>query len=43
MTVYVAQVNRKWNARDLQAQGACILQFIYKKILNYNEIANKKI
>ena len=23
MTVYGAQVNRKWNARDLQAQGAC--------------------
>ena len=43
MAIYDAQVNRKgtrcepevgrkWNARDLQAQRACALQFLYDKI-----------
>ena len=43
MTIYGAQVNRKWpgsepevgrkwNARDLQAQGACALRFFITKV-----------
>ena len=35
-----SEVNRKWNARDLQAQGACALRSLFsgqQGIINHNE------